>query len=187
MKYRVATLPQGAPVPPGEPRKQMASNGYVVLYWSAVNGQAWRAYEHRVVLGNPIGGVVHHKNGIKTDNRPENLEWLQERAAHNKLHRTFADEDAAALYESGRTTTQIAETFGAKCGGNVSRRLRAYGVQMRNTAGERNRGAKLKEGDVRAIRAMRAAGVSRREVASQFGISVFTVSKVVHSLWRSVV
>lgn len=48
-------------------------------------------HEHRIVaarvLGRPLdaGEVVHHRNGKKRDNRPENLEVMT-RAAHALLH-----------------------------------------------------------------------------------------------------
>ena len=47
--------------------------------------------EHRIVVENHLGrylqpgGVVHHKNHIKTDNRLENLE-VMERGEHHSLH-----------------------------------------------------------------------------------------------------
>ena len=60
-------------------------NGYIVVkapkeYKNPCIG-GW-VYEHRLVLENKLGRlllpkeIVHHKNGIKTDNRPENLEVM---------------------------------------------------------------------------------------------------------------
>ena len=50
-------------------------------------------HEHRVVaeemLGRPLapGEVVHHRDGDKLNNSPENLEVLPSQAAHVKQHR----------------------------------------------------------------------------------------------------
>jgi hypothetical protein len=50
-------------------------------------------HEHRVVaealLGRPLapGEVVHHKDGDKLNNSPDNLEVLPSQAAHMKQHK----------------------------------------------------------------------------------------------------
>jgi hypothetical protein len=77
------------------------SNGYAMVRWSTLpesdqrlvyrSKSGW-VFEHRVVmarvLGRPIhrDEKVHHRNGVKDDNRPENLEVAVNNGAHTKLH-----------------------------------------------------------------------------------------------------
>lgn len=89
---------------------------YVGKYHHLANSQGW-AREHRVVmersLGRKLGSkeVVHHKNGDKTDNRPENLELYVNNATHMHCHA----EDPSALRPPGAKNEMVPCACG--CGG----------------------------------------------------------------------
>lgn len=75
--------------PGREMRLKVESNGYLRVALSA-NGKPRLESVHRLVCaafhGAPPSGSMHvnHKNGVKHDNRAENLEWVS--ASDNELH-----------------------------------------------------------------------------------------------------
>lgn len=75
--------------------RTLASNGYFLVRrpghpMADVRGYV---YEHRLVASEALGRlldgseIVHHRNGVKTDNRPENLEVVAGVGEHFVHHR----------------------------------------------------------------------------------------------------
>lgn len=75
-----------------DPKHPMAqSNGYVMEHVKVVCERECRTLGKRE--------VVHHKNGIRADNRPDNLEIFPSQATHMKIHAA-----ETALRECGNST-----------------------------------------------------------------------------------
>lgn len=78
-------------------------DGYVLEY---VNGK--QVFQHRLVaeliIGRRLhaGECVHHRNGNKSDNRPENLQVLSSHSEHMKLHSRIAALKARASIREAR-------------------------------------------------------------------------------------
>ena len=91
----------------------IASNGYVLLRRPGHANADVRGYiyEHRFVaaekIGRPLrpGEHVHHINGNKQDNRPENLEVVASAAEHSLRHRTPAGATRRLPGEPNRLVT----------------------------------------------------------------------------------
>lgn len=73
-------------------RKPKRLNDGHIWYVLCKNGKSCLVGRHILVAkmfvfnDNPTyKDVVHHKNGIKTDDRPENLEWMS-KSEHSRLH-----------------------------------------------------------------------------------------------------
>lgn len=113
------------------------SRGYTMLAASALSAEALllaapmiaagRAYvpEHRLVmarrLGRPLRSteIVHHLNGRKSDNRPENLE-LTDAAEHKRDHSTVVEALRAAKAEIDDLRSALQNRMCLKCGASTS-------------------------------------------------------------------
>lgn len=89
-------MPRGSANGQWKGGRRVASNGYVVVrvgrdhHLADARGEA---LEHRLVMEKTLGRLlqdgefVHHRNEVKTDNRPENLELKASQAHHSVEHR----------------------------------------------------------------------------------------------------
>lgn len=102
--------------PNRKPGRNVSKNGYVYVFVGhhplykdkrRPDGKPWSTdLEHRVVmaelLGRPLHSWenVHHKNGVRDDNRPENLElWIKPQAAGCRLEDVYGSELVEARRE----------------------------------------------------------------------------------------
>lgn len=156
-KATIRSLRPGEPVPDFEPRRYRAQRGYIKLRWLVDTQHYVEEYEHRLAAGRPPAWMhVHHINGIKDDNRPENLQVLTPEE-HTKLH---AEQGGA---EATRTRRAM-----ARGGGPTGREAKALRAAKRREE-LRERTAEMKrlylEGkstlEIGALIGIHASGVSR--------------------------
>lgn len=172
---------------------------------------------HRMVatlfLDKPIDSnavTVNHKNGIKTDNRVCNLEWLSV-ADNNKhagltglmcngidVHTSILDEEAVKkikqlFVEHKLGDTEIGKMFGANNStiSNIRRKLAWKHVlpdleyPVKSPMG-RGVGKKLTGDDIPVIRTMAVDGIKIPEIAKTFCVAQATISGILNGVtWKN--
>jgi hypothetical protein len=167
----IRQLKPGEKLPAGSPRRYIGDHGYVRVRWRLGPGQYVETYEHRVVDGHVTTAPhVHHRNGIRDDNRPENLEPITP-AKHGAEHRTLDWDEICRLYRAGLSTNAVARQVGTDSA-HIYRVLVRQGVSIRTTVDYCPQPSH--DEVLRAHAASRCA----REVADRLGVTITQARRI---------
>lgn len=221
--YQVSSVGRVKSLHPGKHRYgrmlcHRMSRGYPRVTLSR-RGKKRHIYVHRLVaeafLGPPPSPEyqVNHKNGDKTDPRPENLEWvtLEENVRHatevlgvtqkgeanrsSKLTRNDTQWICRLYATSKWTLKDLGEMFGVHLAtigrivrGDSWKHVPGPRSQKNYAVGERQGGSRLTENDVKRMRRLSATGqYTYAELGEMFGVSRSSVCLIVNRRqWRHV-
>lgn len=188
---------------------------YAVSVLSQNHGGKWGlVLTHKLIgiafHGMPKPGQINrHLNGVRTDNRPENLCWgtYQENAQDSIDHGTVAhgartnhvaltDEQVVSIREeraAGAGIQALGKKYGvawshisAICTGKWWTRVggpRTEGLRSHRTTyprGEQRSDAKMSDESVRSLRADREAGMTYSKLSEKYGICGSRACRIVH-------
>lgn len=171
-------------------------------YWHVglmTDGKQKRYCVHRLVaqafIPNPLNKPqINHINGVKTDNRVENLEWATasentQHAYKNNLAKSGEDNylakltNAQALYVRENPDNLIGRELAKKFGVDETViSLIQRGKAYKHAGGFVRKGQKrtvLTDAQRKEIRAKRMAGAKIKDLASEYGLHFSTVYKIV--------
>jgi len=163
----------------GTKRRIIASNGYILLRMPRHHLADSRGYvyEHRFVaeqiLGRPLQNneIVHHKDNVKTNNNPDNLEIVKSIAHHKVKHRKNC---------SKRMPGESNPLIICKCG--CGRQLSKYdslGRKRNYIIGHNQRGkGKISKSDIAKIKQLIQRNLTQKEIAIKFNVDRSTISLI---------
>lgn len=122
------------------------------------------------------GEVVHHINGDRKDNRPENLQVLPSQADHVRLHLKYdaiTEQEAAQLIMLGYTKLEIMARGVSPRRYNDGRAIIGLPLKSRRILARFGRDTRRRRPRIDAERAqaLRDQGLTLRQIAAELGVT----------------
>lgn len=141
--------------------------------------------EHRLIASERKGEslseseIVHHKNEVKDDNRPENLE-ITEKPLHTSFH-VKGPKNHNFVVKTPKECLRCGAKFIGTYGNHT--RNKYCSRKCANTFGEFALRAKLKDSEIGSIRAL-AGILSHRALAKKFGVGKTHIGRILRGECR---